>query len=154
VPDGGTSGPMTMTLAGIMTVGPVFTLTSSLTLTDSLGNHTTYSSIFQGGKWQPSQVQGSGCSSCTARGNISYTYDSSGHALSRTDENGNTTTYTYDSTTGNVASVTVPLTSTTSATTSYTYNSFGEVLTSTDPLGNVTTNTYDTNGNLLTVTTP
>lgn len=34
--------------------------------------------------------QGSGCSSCTERGTISYTYDNQGHALSRTDENGHT----------------------------------------------------------------
>ena len=34
--------------------------------------------------------QDSGCSSCTERGTISYTYDNQGHALSRTDENGHT----------------------------------------------------------------
>jgi len=59
----------------------------------------------------------------------------------------------YDSN-GNVATVTVPISPTVSATTSYTYNSFGEVLTATDPLGNVTTNAYDAKGNLLSVTTP
>ena len=63
------------------------------------------------------------------------------------------TTNTYDAS-NNLLSTTVPISSTTAATTSYTYNSFGEILTTTDPLGKVTSNTYDAHGNLLTVTTP
>jgi YD repeat-containing protein len=56
-----------------------------------------------------------GCSSCTARGNISFTYDAKGDVLSRTDELGHTTTYTYDSN-GNLLTVTAPITNSSSAT--------------------------------------
>jgi RHS repeat-associated protein len=147
------SGPVGMDVGANWVFGPSFTMTSVASLTDSLSNQTTYTSGLIGGQWVPISVQGSGCSSCTLRGTISYTYDNQGNALSRTDENGHATTYTYDSN-GNVLTMTVPINSTTTATSSYTYNSFNEVLTTTDPLGKVTTNTYDANGNLLTVTTP
>jgi RHS repeat-associated protein len=152
VPSGTASGPVWVTVANISGVGPNFALTTTMQLTDSLGNSTTYTSVGAGGNWGPSTSQGSGCSSCTLRGTVSSTYDSQGHVLSKTNELGRITTYTYDSN-GNAASVTVP-TGSGNATTLYTYNSFGEVLTTTDPLGNVTTNTYDANGNLLTVTAP
>jgi len=152
-PSGASSGQVNVGVGGMWFWGPTYTLTFKAQLTDSLNNPTTYISQLTGGKWVPASSQGSGCSSCTLRGTISYTYDAQGNPLSRTDELGHTTTYTNDSN-GNVSSVTVPITSSTSATTQYTYNSFGEVLTSTDPLGKVTTNTYDSHGNLLTVTTP
>jgi len=152
-PSAASTGPAMVRVASSTVVGPTFTLTTSVQITDSLGNPTTYNSQQTGGMWVASSSQGSGCSSCTMRGTISNSYDSLGNVLTKTDENGHTTTYTYDSN-GNVLTVTVPITSSTSATTTYTYNSFGEVLTTTDPLGNVTTNTYDSNGNLLTVTTP
>ena len=154
VPSGAASGPVSVGVGSIVNWGPSFTLTFRVQLTDSLANSTTYISELISGKWVPASSQGSGCSSCTLRGTISYTYDIQGRPLSRMDENGhNTTSYTYDSN-GNVNSVTAPIASGTYATTLYTSNSFGEVLTTTDPLGNVTTNTYDSNGNLLTVTTP
>jgi RHS repeat-associated protein len=153
VPAGAASGSVSVEVGNIWYWGPSFTLTFKAQITDSLGNPSTYISALIGGNWVTASSQGSGCSSCTLRGTISSTYDNQGHALSRTDELGHTTTYTYDSN-GNVSSVSAPITSGTYATTSYTYNSFGEVLTTTDPLGNVTTNTYDTHGNLLTVTTP
>ncbi len=147
------SGPVGVGVATTYVFGPTFHPTSTANLTDSLGNQTTYTSEQIAGRWLPLKVQGSGCSSCSLRGTISYTYDSNGNALSRTDENGHNTTYTYDSN-GNVLTVTVPITSSTTATTTYTYNSLNEVLTATDPLGNVTTNTYDAKGNLTSVTTP
>jgi RHS repeat-associated protein len=153
VPAGAASGPVGVGVATEYAFGPTFNLTSIGQLTDSLGNQTTYTSELIGGRWVPLSVQGSGCSSCTLRGTISNNYDTNGNAISRTDELGRTTTYTYDAY-GDVLSVSVPLGSGTYAVTSYTYNGFGEVLTSTDPLGKVTTNTYDGNGNLLTVTTP
>jgi RHS repeat-associated protein len=153
VPVGAPSGSVDVNVAGNMAYGPSFTVTSSLTLTDSLGNTTSYTVALIGGMWRPLNSQGSGCSSCSLRGTIQNTYDAAGNVLTRTDELGHTTTYTYD-TSNNVLSVSVPTGSGSNATTSYTYNSLGAVLTSTDPLGNVTTNTYDTKGNLLTVTTP
>jgi RHS repeat-associated protein len=152
VPQGAATGPVTVTVGGMTAQGPSFTLLITVHLTDSFGNTSAYTNLSVGGMWHSLQGQGSGCSSCTQRGNISFTYDSAGNALTRTDELGRTTTYTYD-THNNVLSVSQPTGSGT-ATTSYTYNSFGEVLTTTDPLGNVTTNTYDANGKLLTVTTP
>jgi RHS repeat-associated protein len=147
------SGPVGVGVATEYAFGPTFYQTFLANLTDSLNNQTTYTSEQIGGQWVPLNVQGSGCSSCTERGTISYTYDANGNALTRTDENGHTTTYTYDSN-NNALTVTVPISSNTTATTTYTYNSLGEVLTATDPLGNVTTNTYDAKGNLSTLTTP
>ena len=153
VADGSSSGPVSVNVANVTAQGPWFTLSSSVSLTDSLGNPTTYIAEVIGGKWLPVSSQGSGCSSCTMRGAIQQTYDIRGNVLTKTNELGATTTYTYDSN-NNVTSVSVPIAPDTYATTTYTYNSFGEVLTTTDPMGNVTTNTYDANGNLLTVTTP
>jgi RHS repeat-associated protein len=153
VPSGASTGPVSVQVAGQTAYGPSFTRTSTLSLTDSLGNSTSYTSALIGGVWLSASSQGSGCSSCSLRGTIQNTYDAAGNVLTRTDELGRTTTYTYD-TKNNVTSISVPIGNGSNATTSYTYNSLGEVLTATDPLGNVTTNTYDTNGNLLTVTTP
>jgi RHS repeat-associated protein len=153
VPSGTATGSVMVTVATISGIGPKFTLNNTVQLTDSLGNPTIFTTQQTGGMWVPTNSEGSGCSSCTLRGTVGYTYDDQGHVLTRTDENGNITSYTYD-TNGNVTSVSAPISAGVYATTQYTYNSFGEVLTSTDPLGNVTTNTYDTNGNLLTVTTP
>ena len=153
VPQGASSGSLIVTVGGITFFGPQFTITKTVNITDSKSNQTVYTFAMINGAWLPMQVQGSGCSTCTVRGNISYSYDAWGNMLSRTDENGHTSTYTYDSV-GNVLTATVPISGGNSATTTYTYNHFNKVLTVTDPLGNVTTNTYDQFGNLLSVTTP
>jgi RHS repeat-associated protein len=153
VPAGASTGPVTVEVAAVTVDGPSFEVSSSTTLTDSLGNNTTYASVMVGGKWYVASATGSGCSTCTLRGNTTNTLDSNGNILSTTDELGHTTSYTYD-TSNNLTSITQPSVSGGSPTTSYTYNSFGEVLTATDPLGNVTTNTYDSNGNLASVTSP
>ena len=153
VPQGAASGSTDVTVGSVVWYGPQFTMTRGIQITDSNGHSSTYTSAMIGGQWVPSATQGSGCSTCTERGNISYTYDSAGHPLTRTDENGNTTTYTYDGN-GNVLTSSVPISPGHTATTTFTYNSFGEVLTVTDPLGNVTTYSYDASGDLLSVTTP
>jgi RHS repeat-associated protein len=153
VPVGASTGPVSVQVAGITVWGPQFTLTSTLQVTDSLGNTSSYTSAIVGGSWVVTDSTGSGCTTCTQRGIIHKTYDSHGNVLSQTNELGHTTTYTYDSN-GNVLSVSQPDGNGNTVTTSYTYNSFNEVLTVTDPLLNVTTNTYDTHGNLLTVTSP
>lgn len=153
VPIGTTTGPVSVSVAGNSASGPVFTVNTTVTLTDSLNHTTTYTSAVVGGEWRLTDSQGSGCTTCSARGNGHATFDAVGNALSATDPNGNVTTNTYDST-NDLLSQTQPVDSTHNATTSYTYNSFGEVLTATDALGNVTTNTYDAKGNLTSVTTP
>ena len=153
VPTGASTGPVSVTVAANTDYGPTFQVSTSIQLTDSLGNVSTYVSVIAGGKWYVSNASGSGCSSCTVRGSHVYGYDSRGNILSQTDQLGNTTSNAYDSN-NNKTSITQPTVSAGTPVTSYTYNSFGEVLTMTDPLGHVTTNTYDSKGNLLTVTTP
>ena len=147
-----TSGPVSVTVAGITAQGPSFGVDNVVVLTNSNGYQTTYTSTMIGGVWHMLSAQGPGCSSCSIRNNVQNTYDSNGNLLTTTDANGNTVTYTYDGS-NNVLSKSAQLNGT-PVTTTYTYNSFGEVLTMTDPLGNTTTNTYDGNGNLLTVSSP
>ena len=153
VPVGATTGPVGVEVADLTVEGPIFTISTSITLTDSFGRQSTYGSVMVGGKWYVNNSAGSGCSSCTVRGSIQYQYDNFGNVTLMTDELGHTTAYTYDSN-QNLLTVTAQVSSTAYATTTYTYNSFGEPLTVTDALGNTTTNAYDANGNLLTVTTP
>jgi RHS repeat-associated protein len=154
LPSDAGSGPLYVEVATLDAYAPSpFIVNAVAQITDSLGNQSQYNMNAQGGVWFAMSSQGSGCVSCTMRGNLTSVPDSKGNTLTSTDDLGNITTYTHD-TNNNVASISKPLNSTTTATTSYTYNSFGEVLTMTDPLGNVTTNSYDTHGNLLTVTSP
>jgi RHS repeat-associated protein len=153
VPPGASTGPVTVEVANNTALGPPFALTGNLQLTDSLNHTSTYASQLAGGKWYVNNSQGSGCSSCTVRGNIQYQYDNFGNITQMTDELGRITSYAYNSN-NSVALITQPAVNGTNPKTSYTYNSFGEPLTVTDPLGNVTTNTYDAHGNLLTVATP
>jgi RHS repeat-associated protein len=150
---GTSTGPVTVTVAGITAQTASYTVNSVVQVTDSLFHASSYTSTAMGGTWANIAASGSGCSSCTVRGNVQKTLDSNGNVLSFTDELGHVTTYTYD-TSGNLASQSAQLNPSTPVTTSYTYNSFGEPLTVTDPLGNTTSNTYDANGNLLTVTSP
>jgi RHS repeat-associated protein len=75
-----------------------------------------------------------------------YSYDSTTLGVaSLTDPDGHTTRYTYDGS-GNVLTKTDPL----GRSTSYMYSVFNEPLTVTDPMGVTTTCTYDGSGNLLT----
>ena len=153
VPAGAATGPVTVAVGGTAALGPTFTLTGSVTLTDSLGHQSTYASVLAGGKWYVNNAQGSGCSSCTVRGIDSEPIRQFRKRNPTTDELGRVTSYTYD-TSNDVATITQPSVTGGTPRTTYTYNSFGEVLTMTDPLGHVTTNTYDSHGNLLAVTTP
>jgi len=153
VPPGSVTGALSVQVANLSTQGPSFQITSLAQVTDSLGNQSSYSMAMTGGEWTLSSSSGSGCSTCTVRGNIQETTDAGGNVLTHTDDLGHVTTYTYDSN-NNVASVSQQLDANTTVRTSYTYNSFGEVLTMTDALGNVTTNAYDANGNLTSVTSP
>jgi RHS repeat-associated protein len=153
VPTGTITGAVMVNEESLSASGPTFTINSTVQLTDSLGNQSSYTADMYGGEWYMGQAQGSGCSTCSIRGTISNTFDNNGNVLTTTDELGLVTTYTYDSD-NDVTSITQPTVSAGTPTTTYTYNNFGEVLTSTDPLGNVTTNTYDAHGNLLSVAAP
>jgi RHS repeat-associated protein len=160
VPQGAATGPISVQVAGnVAYSSSFFTLTRTVQMTDSLGNATTFTAQLIGGQWRVTDSQGSGCSTCTVRGNTHSTYDVNGNRLTYTDENGNLISYTYDAS-NNLTSVVQPLINGVHPTTTYTYNSFGEVLTSKDPIQNAanstitTTYTYDANGNLKTVTTP
>lgn len=153
VPDGATSGPVAVTVGNITGQGPTYTVVFNVTLTDSLGNQTTYSSSLFGGAWALTNAQGSGCSSCTTRGNIQSQYDGNGNPAWTTDAVGNTTSFQFNSS-NEMVTQTAQASANSVATTTYTYNSFGEALTAQDALGNTTTNTYDSHGNLTSVTTP
>jgi uncharacterized protein (TIGR03437 family) len=154
VPDDATTGPVSVQVGGFRAAGSTpFYVNQISRVTDSQGNHSQYIFSVQGGQWFTQNSSGSGCSTCSVRGNITNVPDSYGNVQTSTDDIGITSTYSYDGN-NNVMSVSQPLNTSTTARTSYTYNSFGEVLTMTDPLGNVTTNNYDGHGNLLSVTTP
>src|SRR5262249_13411887 len=101
--------------------------TSDVTVTDALGNVTTYSwSGFGGIHRRVTKIVGP-CASCGGgQQTQTFTYDVAGRLLSETDGLGHTT--------------------------SYTYNDNGDRLSQTDPLGHVTTYTYDDQGRVLTAT--
>jgi RHS repeat-associated protein len=125
-----------------------FVVTFTSRLRDSFNNLSTYTATVIGGKWYVTDATGSGCSTCTMRGNMHITHDSVGNELSETNALNQTTSYTYDAI-GNMTSVSAG-----GATTSFTYNNFAEPLTVTDALGHLISNAYDSTGNLISITAP
>lgn len=139
----------------------------STAITDPLGNTTTY-------RWDPTglllgvtdptgqtrvfvhdpqhnnlitaSTGPAACPSCGlgSVGDQSFTYDSNGNTLSKTDALGNTTSVTYEPVYNNVTSVTDPK----GGVTTYTYDSNGHILTVTDANHHTITNTYNTYGQL------
>jgi RHS repeat-associated protein len=89
------------------------------------------------------------CGDPTA-GDLSYTYDANGNMLTRTDALGNTATFTYEPTFGQVTSFTDPL----GNVTRYTYDSHGNVLTEVDPNRHVKSLAYDSSGQLIQISDP
>jgi RHS repeat-associated protein len=155
VPDGATTGSVSAVVSNITGNGPNFTVVFAVTLTDSLTHTTNYSSSVFGGQWSFTNAQGSGCSSCTTRGNVQQQYDGQGNLAWTVDALGHVIVNRYDSSNNLISQAAQGDTSTPAAETTYSnYNSFGEPQTVKDPLGNITTNTYDIHGNLKTVTTP
>ncbi len=130
------------------------------TVTDPLDRTTTYSYdgdhyvtdiTYPDGSTQGSAYQTAFhamTSSTDQNGNTTtYAYDSEGHETSMTDPAGDTTTNTY--TAGGLLQTT---TDPDGATTTYSYDSDRRLSTVTDPLNAVTTYTYDSNGNPSTTT--
>jgi RHS repeat-associated protein len=142
------------------------------TVTDALGNQTSYRFNVQGfvtnvtdalgqsktflrdpGTNQPLQVSGPAqCTVCgpLGQGDHSYTYDAKGNKLTYTDALGNTTRYTYDPVFNQIKSVTDPL----GHKSTYTYDSAGNLSSFVDQNGSTTKYTYGTNGVLVQVTDP
>lgn len=84
-----------------------------------------------------------------AGGRETFTYDSAGNLLTRTDALGNSWQWSYDGQ-GNIVDVTDPL----GQVTSYTYDGEGRLLSETDGEAATTTYTYDSVGNLTSMTDP
>jgi RHS repeat-associated protein len=83
-----------------------------------------------------------------ARGTTSYAYDEQGRMLSKTEPDGKQISYTYDTATGKIASVTTP-----SGTTQYRYNGLDQLAKVISAEGE-TNYTYNAIGNLKTKTLP
>ncbi len=145
---------------------------SETTVTDPLGNRTTYRFNPQGNLIDVTDPLGQtriygrepgsnlllsidGAAKCdvcgdTGTGDLSFTYDANGNILTRTDALGNTTTFTYESVFNKVTSVTDPLGHVTTST----YDATGNLRTNTDENGNTTSFTYNEFGQVTESTDP
>src|SRR5438874_13720619 len=117
-------------IAGITAVSRSLSINGGTLRLESLGNQSQLTSLMAAGAWGLTGSQGSGCSTCTVRGNIQQTLDANGNVLTRTDDLGRVTTYIYDSN-KNVTSVSQQLDAIT------------------DPLSHTTAFQYDGKGGLL-----
>ena len=119
--------------------------TGTTTVEDALGRESTY--YYHNVKDTQVIDKIEGLCACGSSDDVQeWTYDAIGNITKYKDGNGHETTYTYNSA-GDL------LTRTDAAgTDTYTYNSFGQVLTRTDQMSGVTTLNYDTDGNLLDIT--
>jgi RHS repeat-associated protein len=120
-----------------------------LTITDALGNVTTFAYGASGTSGagemltatRPADIDG-------AHPVYTFTYSSIGKLLTATDPTSVVTQNTYDSTYGNLLTTTLDPGSTPhiAAVTSFTYDANGEAITTTDPRSNVSNMTYDLAG--------
>ena len=104
--------------------------------------------------WNLSSTSGpaSGCDTCGGTIGATSSYDANGNRTGSDNAVGGNTSYTYD-TSGNALTRTTMLNGA-AVSWNYTYNGFGEILTARDPLQNTTTYQYDSKGNLTSVTAP
>jgi len=142
-----------------------------LSVTDPTGQVRVFTHSLQQNNLATSVTGGGTCPVCgnPSGGDLTFTYDSNGNILTRTDSFGNTTTTTYDPVFGQITSITDPLGNVYKYTydasgnmatatdpdgnlTSYAHNSFGQVIQTMDALGGKTTNSYDSFGNKITST--
>lgn len=86
---------------------------------------------------------------------VTYTYNSHGQLIGRTDAEGGTTTQSYDGL-GNLATVSQPANNDDGVRplVAYSYDSLGRALTLIDPMGSQTSFTYDPTGRMLSTTLP
>lgn len=114
---------------------------SSTTVTDALGNSTTYDFKPVAGSLMITKVTGP-CSGCGGAGDVfEWEYDDLGNITKRRDAAGKEWLYTYDSN-RRMLTETNPL----NQTTTYTYDAQGRMLTKTGPDGSVTTYVQSANG--------
>ena len=128
----------------------VYNADGTTTVTDPQGRARTYSFTNQSGVIKIAAITGGDCAHC---GNdaASYTYDSNGFVASKTDFNGHVTTYTRD-TRGRELSRTEAAGTPEARTVSTTWHpALNKPLTITEP-GRLTTYSYDPDGRLLTQT--
>jgi RHS repeat-associated protein len=140
-----------------------------LNVTDPTGQVRVFNHSLQQNNVVTSITGGGTCPVCgtPGAGDLTYTFDSTGNLLTKTDGLGNTSTYTYDPVFSQVTSITDPLGNVTKYTydaagnklsqtdpdgntTTYAYNSFGQVVKTTDALGKTSNTTYDSFGNVST----
>ncbi len=121
----------------------------SSTVTDANGNQFTIGTTTQFGLMKASAVSGSPAPSLGGR---AFIYDANGFIASKTDFDGNVTTYTHDAR-GNETSRTEASGTALARTTSVAWHpTFHLPVLITDPSGRTTAFTYDPHGNLLTKT--
>jgi len=120
----------------------------SSTITDALGNVRNYGFNEQFGLFKAATHSGPPCPQCTGQ---SFTYDANGFIASRTDWNGNITTYVNDARGREISRTEASGTPQARSITTTWHAVYRLPLTITEP-GRVTTFTYDANGNQLTKT--
>ena len=142
------------------------------TVTDALGNQTTYRFNVQGiptdvtdalgqtksftlspGTNLVTKVSGPAqCDICgpAGQGDVSYTYDANGNVLTSADALGNTATFTYDPVFNQVTSVKDAL----NHSSAYAYDANGNLTSATDENGNTSKYSYLVNGLLIQATDP
>lgn len=109
------------------------------TVTDALNHVTTYDYRMIWGSWHVIKIVGP-CPSCGGGGETQeWTYDNYGRVLSYTDGEGNATTYTYTSDTGDLETETRSPAPGVSHLTQYEYQADGRLFQRTDPNGKTTT---------------
>jgi RHS repeat-associated protein len=109
---------------------------NATTVTDALGHVTTYEFASIWSQKLVTRIIGP-CQSCAGNESREWTYDDKARILTYKDGNGKVTSYTYEPDTGDLLTVTDPL----SNTTTYTYDTAGRVLTRADAAGGLTTYT-------------
>ena len=125
----------------------VFNNNNSTTITNSLGKKTTYHYEVIHGVYKITRVEGHQTASC-AGANKNYTYDANGFLASKTDWNGNVTTYVHDTKGRETSRIEATGTPEAKTITTEWHADFNLPVSITEP-GKITEFNYDTQGRLL-----